>query len=296
MNGTLMKGFGQSVFSHQVITNFSMGALAFVLSWAVFDHFNQDPSSEAITRGLVARSAGPSRWFSPGRPQGNAVVWKDFHFVAGGRSAALIRLVLYPLLLIAAWLYSHGFLGGILIFGTPKGVTATYLHFMIVVLAIDWAMLVSRSLREEIRAQTFPTLKFLPMSTGSILYSKLYGVLLASKPGVFCLLAGIVLLPFGLNCLIDFFWDPGMSIFYLAHLILIPHVAAYLATITRWGSLPLAICFSVLSLVAIFLNLVSLNVARFSPAFPLAGLAVLSVCACCHFGVWRRVESLSASQ
>jgi ABC-type transport system involved in multi-copper enzyme maturation permease subunit len=296
MGSVVLTGFGESVWSQQVITNTLIGGLGVFMSWALFGLAVQEPSSEIATRGLMSRSGRSRWWFPPGRPRGNVIAWKDFHFVAGGKPAVLIRFLFYSSIFLAATLYSHGFFGGILTLGTSKAITATYLNFTLIALSIDAAMLVSRSLYAEIRAQTLVTLVLLPISTGEILYSKIFGSLLNCVPGVICLLVGITVLPHGPACFVDFFnvGPRGLWFFYVTHLILIPHTAAVFAVFVRWGALPLAICTAIGLLVSLFLILVTMQArydSRFAEVF---GFAILCGCVWCHSIVWREVGILAA--
>jgi hypothetical protein len=103
-------------------------------------------------------------------------------------------------------------------------------------------------------------------------------------------------LPHGPECFVDFFkaLDHGLWLYYVAHLILIPHLAAVFAMFVRRGALPLAICCSFASLVFVFMVFVSLSTSVDSGLVPGAGLLVLAVCGFCHFVVWLRAEALLA--
>ena len=296
MSTIVTTGYGESVWSPQVITNLLIGGLGFFMSWALFGRVAREPLSETTTRGLVSRTGSSKFWFPPSRPRGNVIAWKDFHFVAGGKPAVLIRFLFYSSLFLAALLYSHGFFGGILTLGTSKAITATYLNFTLIALAIDAAMLASRSLYAEIRAQTLVALVLLPISTGEILYSKFFGSLLNWVPGVICLVTGIMVLPHGPTCFVDFFniGPRGLWFFYVAHLMLIPHLAAVFAVFVRWGALPLAICTAIGLIVSTYFILVVMHARYDSRLTDVFGFAILGICVWCHSIVWREVGILAA--
>ena len=294
MGTILSSGFHETLWSYQVVTNLSIGGLGYVLSWALFGLAVRDPSVEASTRGMVARSRSSARLFSPGRPMFDPFVWKDFYFVAGGVAGTLIRISLYVSLYFVAVAMAGGLFGGGWGSNTAEGITGCYLALTMFAIAIDAGLLVSRSLHEEVRGQTLAALLMLPTSTGMILYGKIIGSLLSWLPGPACLLFGTIVLPYGPKCTADFLQHPGPPFWLVTHLILVPHAAALAAMIVRWGALPLAIGISFGSafLTGLFFN--AIRVHDDSPVVWFVGFAILGACGACHFFVWQRAEALSA--
>ena len=180
--------------------NLSIGGLGFLLSWLLFGLVIREPTSEPSDRGLFNCFAGSKRWFSPGRPWVNSLACKDFHFIAGGTPAVLIRFVIYPSLYLVAHLwvsvqyarFGMGGRGGNFL----QNCTLTCLGLMLLVMAIDAGLVVSRSLHEEVREKNLAMLMLLPTSINRILYSKILGSLVVWLPGPVCYLVGTTALPY----------------------------------------------------------------------------------------------------
>lgn len=291
----LTSGAEVSVFSRQVITNLGMGAAGFVLSWAFFGVTNRETATEAASRGLVTRNRGFIRVFSPGRPRLDALVWKEFHFGAGGFAALLIRVALFVALygLIIA-VTQLGFMG--LRWGPASwyGSTGTYLTVMMFVITFDAGLLFSRCLHEEIRGQTLSSLMMVPRPTGLILYPKMLGSFLGWLPGPLCLLLGVLWMPEGLRCAEDFFQRPGPPYLLISFFVLAPHLAALSAMYVRWAALPIGIA---LTIGFAFITGMFITIRRIGPedmsVFVIA-TGVLCLCCACHIAVWLRTEQLSA--
>ena len=175
-------------------------------------------------------------------------------------------------------------------------ITETYLNLTLIALAIDAAMLVSRSLSAEIREQTLVALVLLPISTHKILYSKFLGSLLNWMPGVICLLVGFILLPHGPAYFAEIFniRFRGAWFFYLAHLILITHLAAVFSVFVRWGALTLSICTVIGFLVSLYLISYDIEARYDRRLTEVFGFAVLGICVWCHSIVWREIGILAA--
>ena len=92
MGDILTTGFGESLWSVQVLSNLTFGVLCAGLSWGLFGYATRNPSGETSSRGLVSRQRS-FVWLSAGRPGWNPFVWKDFHFVAGGIGMIIVRSV-----------------------------------------------------------------------------------------------------------------------------------------------------------------------------------------------------------
>jgi ABC-type transport system involved in multi-copper enzyme maturation permease subunit len=294
MRFLLSTGYQETLFSHQVVSNILVGGLGFVLSWALFGIADSAPSTEASSRGLVTKSLGTFRFLSPGRPNLNPFVWKDFHFAGGGFASLILRVVVYLVL------YSTGpsilwmIFGGWSTSSDAKGVTGTYLFLTMFLVSLDAGLLVSRSFQEEIRGQTLATLMMLPKSTGMILYSKIAGSLLVWLPGPICLLLGIIVLPEGYSCVADFFDRGGSTFLIIALLLVIPHVAAIASIYVRWGALPLGIGAAI---GLVFLAETIFQAMRLGPHDVMVyfmALVILCLSCCCHIAVWLRTEALSA--
>ena len=290
----LATGFSEGLWSSQVVTNLLIGGIAFVLSWALFGFSVREPAADGSSRGLVSRARGRLAWFAAGRSWSEPLVWKDFHFVAGGPVGVLLRFAVYGALYFVAFGMAHGRIIGV--WGpTPAKATDTlFLTLLMFAVAFDASLVVSWSLHEEVRSQTLAPLLLLPVSTGRILYGKIFGSLLGWLPGPACLLLGVLLAPHGADVTSAFFGEGGAAVWLIAHLILVPHLAAVLALYVRWGAIPIAIGIAFGSL---FLSVSLFQAVRANHNSPIVWAVILGVmvlCAVSHLFVWLKAEALSA--
>ena len=281
----------ESIWTIQVITNSILGALGFVLSWLCFGMTSREPTSEIQSRGPVARSHS-GKLLAPGPPWSLPVAWKDFHFIAGGKSGFLARLTVYVSIYLLIAEFSKHSSGFATQAPEPRFVTGFYLTLVMLLVPIDAGWMISRSFGDELRSQTLAPLILLPISTGTILYSKVVGALFGWLPGLACLILGIFFLPDGIDLYTDFFRHPGPPILIVTHLILIPHLAALLSVFVRWGALPISIglTIGILFLIVSFFAAIRLsddNAIVYLPCF-----LIYVLCIACHIGVRLRIDTL----
>ena len=291
----LTTGGVESPWSVQAITNPLGGVCCLLLSWAVFDRSTQSPSAEPVSRGWLTRQRGRFRWFSPGRPQINPFVWKDFHFAAGGVANSLVRLAGYVGLFGVTWLLAMWW-------QSEQYVVQMYLGILLYLIPFDASLLVSRSLHDEMRGQTLSALVMLPTSIRFVVYSKLAGALLGLLPGLLCFLAAL----FGtFGTLVEAFFQPSSSwaqwaslAEQLSLLVLLPHLSAVYALLVRWGTVPLAIgsLFALSVLQSLVLELVMFGAMGMNYfVLHMSAVAVMNMLLCvgCHLFVLRRFRKLA---
>ncbi len=293
MGTILMTGFHETLWSRQVVTNLAIGVLSFVLSWALFGLAVREPATEAASRGFLTRSRR-FQLFTPSRPWPEPMIWKDFYFISGGIGGVLVRCVLYTLLAALSIFITYAYFGGARIGNPERHAHGMFLVFAMFGVSLDAALVVSRSLHEEVRSQTLATLMLLPRSTGMILYGKIIGSLLGWLPGPICLFLGMIAPPYGPKNVSEFFKGEGAAVWFVSHLILVPHAAAALAMFVRWGALPLAIGVAFGSL---FLSVSIFQAVRADHNDPIVWVVifvVLAASAACHVVVWLKVEAVCA--
>ncbi|MDB5344137.1 MAG: hypothetical protein JWP89_2514 [Schlesneria sp.] len=291
MGWILTTGFGDPKFSWQVISNLSTGLFCFGLAWALFGLCSRQPGTESTTRGLIARSHGRFRWFSPGRPWANPFLWKDYYFVSGGLGMIPARLA-FCLGLYGIALLQHNYQGG--------GLRNLYMDvsfyqiFLSLAVSIDAARLLARSVNDEIRGQTLSSLIMLPESSVSLIYSKFAGALIGWLPGVAVEIMITAITDQGRKNCAAMIREP-MGFYVTTFFILIPHLAMLLSAYLRWGAVPLS---AVISIGSLFGSMMILQaVFRIQPQeFMLipAGMFVLGVCAMCHIVLYARIKQLAA--
>lgn len=289
----LTSSYGQSPWSVQAVSNLVGGVVCFMMAVLLFGVCTRHPSTEATSRGLLTRQRGVFRWFSPGRPGINPFVWKDFHFVAGGVAMVLLRIAFYILLFWGCWLLAW------LWWSSSSGATRFWrevmaVYQMLLLCLVTWeaSLLAARSLHDEVRGQTLAALVMLPESVPFVVYSKFTGALAAAFPGVLCLAAASLLTLGGLYNTGEFL-EEAAGWFFLAHFLLVPHLAAVAALSLRWGAVPLAIGGGITSLFG-WVSLFEAN--HVSPSHGgvwVGTFFTLAVCVACHFLVIHRVTRLS---
>jgi hypothetical protein len=171
----LETGFTGELVGSQVIVNVAIGIGSFLLAWAAFDRCCDRNDGEAAG-GTVSRLKGG--WGRrPPRLQTRALVWKDFHFLFGGRVGAVVRFFGYGGAL--AWaVASH-----LRIFSSGPGVGLAAGPFATFAFSIDLAAMAARLFRSELNGLTLSALGSLPFTIRQISYQKSLAFLLAALPG-----------------------------------------------------------------------------------------------------------------
>ena len=238
----LASTFGESLWSTQVISNVVVAAVCFLASWALFSRCTRDASTEAVSRGLLAHKTSRFRWLAPGRPRFNPFLWKDFHFVGGGYPMIVARFLFYlalfglSILLSEIWWGQRGWQGQF----PMKMAIKLYQSLLLFIITLETAILMTRTLHEEVRGQTLAALVMLPESLTAVVYSKLAGTLLAGLPGIVCMACACLMTKAGQHHTSEFF-EVAAGWFFLSHFVLVPHLSMVLAMYMRWGCVPLGI-------------------------------------------------------
>ena len=282
----LSTGFNQSPLSIQVISNGIAGMIFAGLSWLLFGVTARSPSTEGTSRGMVAERRAFFR-FHAGRPWSNPFVWKDFHFVSGGIGMILIRIAIYGGIslifyeLVQRFPLNDEYVDGCLF----------WMSFMI---NVDAAMVLSRSLHDEIRGQTLTSLMMLPYSSNTMVYYKFFGALLGWLPGPIITLLFSLCTAAGREELWDLVRNVDDRWIWLLLFALIPHFAAIAALYVRWGAVALGIgmtfgVFFILCLIA--------DIFRYGPPIIISAVfdtLLICICAACHICVLLRIPYLGS--
>ena len=226
-------GFSGSPAGWQVVTNLALGVVFFLLAWAAFGHFS-DRAPGVSSNGSVARKILGLRLRRPPRPQAYALIWKDFHFLCGGRAGLMVRVLFY---------------GGATAFAFADMLKSKSVGFSAIgslvsfAFSIDVAALAARIFGHEIRDQTLSALAMLPLSIRQIAYRKAFAILHAALPGaVAVVVCGTISIPAssryinaGAQTLIALV--SAQVIAGLVYTILLVHVVAWLSLTMKWGAL-----------------------------------------------------------
>lgn len=230
IDAILTTGFQDSAFSPQVWWSLAGALACFVASCLLFDRFTEyvgaAPGGRAGRRRYWTGSLRGRVWRWP-------LIWKDFHFLAGGPQMMIAKSILY-LLMIAGVYWGYDWIWAIYYVSLVSAIwTAAIL------IAIGELLLTAtRVLHHERSEGSLPCLLVLPRGVMSICYGKLAGCLLGSIPTVLLfavLIAAMPNAPVGRD---TFFQQviPGMML-----LLVLVHLTVLYSLIVRWGALPLAI-------------------------------------------------------
>jgi hypothetical protein len=236
----MMTGFDDAIFGYQPAANSVAAGVMFGLSWLLFNRCTRNLVPVAPARKLIFRRSGGVKRLAIWRPWPHhlALMWKDFHFVSGGLVVLIAKFIAYGVLLFA---------GAYLIRSMnpwqAMDVDFWGSYMMIVTLIILMAEIplhVGRLFHEEIKWKTLSSLALLPMSTASMIYSKLFGSMVAIVPALWFMWVGMCLYPDGL---LDFLeklveetggWYSVFAYFFFVHMV------AFFSLIAKWGAVPLS--------------------------------------------------------
>lgn len=299
--GAILKtGFHEGPIGIQVISNIAAGGILFLIAWAAFNAFKAEQSEDGPARGPIVRPGSRLRWAGAGRAWRRAIVWKDFHFLAGGRVGTLIRFILYGVLLAFVLLNPSG--RGRLSLDWPQA-GFTMMGLMSVVLSFELTFAAGRIFRLEWRWKTLSGLAMLPMSLRSVAYQKIVAALFASWPGLlyFCIglaFAGKAIWTSLGQALINSnsAWiNPFLVTFgyLIVHLIFFLHLVANLSLRVKSGAVPLAFAISYISLMFIGTGAVLLGGLKAMLVPPLIYLVAAVVL---HVNTGARLARLAAQE
>lgn len=233
---TLQTGFDRHPVSPQVVSHL-LGALAFfIASWLAFDRFTRDGQpafAVRLTRRARASRSGMRRAWQW------ALVWKDFYFITGGTFLAVVKTIIYGLIVVAIGVYDYYGYPGLYVSSGFRWdtygdqITAA----MLAVLVIELSLYSSRIFHDEVKGRTFETLFLLPESPSVLAYQKAAGCLLGILPAVFWLCIGAALSPE------NFLWAVANPFTWYTVVLFAAflHLTALYSLMVKWGALPLAI-------------------------------------------------------
>lgn len=236
----LTTGYSGSILSSQVISNVSLGILFFTLAWFIFDFCTEKPTINVSG----SRKFQSHKRFMNSRPGTNAFVWKEFQFSGGGLKATLLKLILYPTLIIVI-------VGGGILFDryttsssiqsfTWKELVSAALLLLFVSFIVECTIYASRIFREERIQKMIPLLSILPCSMFRIAYEKVGGIILSLIPVCLTIILVILIVPESITYL------TSSGLYSLVPLMIIQfciflHLLAYYSLMVRWGALAFAI-------------------------------------------------------
>ncbi len=229
--------YGEDIVDRHAITCTVVGIGLYGLSWLLFDLFayrQQDTSPSRVAH-RIRRLPG----LRPGRTWAAAVVWKDFHFLAGGVPGWIFKVVLMlaATTAIAVPVLYRDRTAGIADFGRIMMMIALLFGFA------ELSLQSTRLLSDEIVHRGLTLLAMLPQSVAATMTGKTIGSLLGLVPHVSLLLLGLLLDP---TALAEFLRGAGnaenlfSSTFSLSLLAVFLHLNVFFSTFIRWGAIPVS--------------------------------------------------------
>nr|MDQ3331239.1 hypothetical protein [Planctomycetota bacterium] len=272
--------------------------VCFALAWFLFDRFTEDEKAGDPSRGMVFRRVGKLRFLSAGRVWGNPLLWKDFHFLAGGWSMLFVKLSFYAVVAVAIGAFVYYESGGraVAMSTMLDQWGALLASAMLVALVIELSVMASRILHDEWKWKTLDTLLLLPRPISRMGWSKMRGASLGLAPAIVFLLIGAVLSPDALEVTIDALGTPIGWASILGFFVFL-HVTTLMSLFVKWGSLPLAFLVCMVgsyALTPVLMLAVAFSAAFDSPqaaAIPVTGL-FLGLIAVLQLLIAKRVEIL----
>jgi hypothetical protein len=234
LHEALSTGFSGSPVGWQVASNLLGGVVCFLIAWIVFERFGDRAGSRIVlgpsSASPIERRPSHRRWLRPPRAWKNALVWKDFYFLCGGRAGLALRTIGYG-----------GTLVTYLVTGDDSVATLTFIAF-----CIDSAAMAARIFRVELDRQTLGNLAGLPFTMREIAHRKALACVLAAAPGIVATLVMQIFTP-AKTAMLTISGTPmtsGLAAAVLERisgwitLILLVHVVAWLSLSMKRAALP----------------------------------------------------------
>ena len=248
--GEIMQSrFADPVIGYQVISNLVAAVVFFCLSWAAFDVFIRDQDSTAPARRLVFKRTSRLRKYGAGRTWNNALAWKDFYFLAGGKAMMIVKFILYGILIcgiVYFWLIQWAAFGRRSTLSREE-LGGYLMGISLVLILVELAFCASRIFYEEVKRKTLSGICMLPLSTAQIAYSKIAGCLIGLVPALayFCL--DVLIYPESFGEVLKILFGHAVAWFLIVEYVLFLHAVAFLSLFIKWGALPLTVAIFFLS-------------------------------------------------
>jgi len=242
LGSVMSTGFATPIFGIHFYSNLIAAAVFFLASWLLFDRFVTDEHSGGVSRGLLPRSRARLRWLGTGRATGNALIWKDFHFLFGGRLHLMLRSLFIPAIVAFSLAVTYASVG------SWRSIDLEVVGGYTVIIALiatagELAGSASRLFGEEIKQKTLANLMMLPISTPHLVAMKVAGALVGLIPGFIYFNVGmfvwIVADGLALDRLGEMIVEPGFWLTVTTYFLFL-HLTVLFSLVLRWGALPLA--------------------------------------------------------
>ena len=232
----LSTGFSGSPIGFQVLTNLAGGLVFFLLAWAGFERATRDHRAGTPGRGLLLRRTSRLRWLSAGRVWTNALAWKDFYFIAGGKGFAIVKFVVLGAVLIGIYVLSEASGGGM----DAEDFGGLIMVLMTISMGLQLVLFHGRILGRERQWNTLSNLLMLPHSPAGVVWRKLLGCLLGLLPDLAWFGIGALFNLEGLFDVLEAILTEPEPWYFISQYVLLLQLALYLPLLVRRGALLLA--------------------------------------------------------
>jgi ABC-type transport system involved in multi-copper enzyme maturation permease subunit len=262
-------GFAGGVAGVQVWSNLAAGLLLVLLAWLLFEPFNRNVEQAVTRRGSVLTQVLRLRTARTLRPWRFPIVWKDFHYLAGGPLMWAGKLLGYGPLVLVFLLAMHDWRWSQV--NARRFGEALLIVMVFLVLPLELTLLAARIYRSEIKERTWPALMSLPASLPAIAYAKLAGCALGFLPTVLYLWLGSVLSPETLENAVEYlarypYSIPPWTCFVLLGVLFVHLTVLYSILSNAWAGILMAavsaLIVFVLSISLVFTPMLLLTLAR----------------------------------
>ena len=254
--------FSEGVYK-QPLSNLIIGLVLFLISWAVFDVFNQGEGRGATpkaSRRQAVTSTDPSK-ASGGKPRPStdyAVTWREFYFQCGGVTTLWLTVLLL-LIVIGVIVMVTSVMGANISLEDSAGI---FIAVGLLTAGLKWAIELGTVFKHERILQTWAALTLTPKSIQRIALEKVVASMVATLPGL--LIAG-----FGLLLVIDeidlgFLADEQAIlglIYAAAWFFFASYLIVYLSLWLRWGAVPISFvsCFIIQIIMTLMMALMGMG-------------------------------------
>lgn len=285
-------GFAASVAGAQVAIDAAIGIGFFLLSWLSFDAFTRVEADTTQPRGAVLRRAPLARVLGAGRAWRHALLWKDYHFIAGGKITVLGLTLLLPACIgLAMWLVHRT--GGTIdnaVVGNAAMVAAA------MVAAAQLCLLTCRIFADEVSCGTLPSLMLLPLTTGRLAWHKVAGCLLALLPACVLFAVGMALSPQPCLRVLHNVMSSTRGWYVIVHAVFFLYLLVFLSLHVARNSFAIAVglaFFGHFTCLA-FLKILAWNVS--ANAYPALTGVLIVITIMLHFQIGNRLEVLGGER
>lgn len=301
---TALSGLGQSTMSiggiglvlgSHTTANLGIAVGLFGISWLVFDPCNRNETPAAPSRGFSLAGLFRGQRTTTYRAwEGNPFLWKEYRFLAGGRTSFLLRIVIYGAFFAIILFFNSAMFTSNGLFNRELG--DFMMGSMCFALVLEIALQLGRVLQQEVKHRTLASLFALPHSLPYIVWSKIVGGLWLSVPALCYFLIGALMSPLGFGSAVENILGEATGWMVLAQIVTGFHLTVFYSLRFKRGAFAMALATVFLGNILCLMVISALSLHR-GPAEGIAALATICMVALCgalQFAIGNRIRALVA--